>query len=77
MENIVYTSKYCPYCVRVKQLLKSKAVDFEERLLDSDEELLEIKKKYNWSSVPIVILNGQLVGGYDQTKELADAGKLV
>ena len=31
---VVYSSDWCPYCMRAKQLLASKGVDFEEIRVD-------------------------------------------
>jgi len=76
MGNIVYTMKYCPYCIAVKQLLERLSVDFEERLLESAEDIQKVKQEYNWFTVPIVILNGKFIGGHDETRALANSGKL-
>lgn len=77
MRNLVYTIDPCPYCDAVKRLLRDLDVAFEERKVLSPEEALELKDRYGWRTFPMVILNGRFVGGYDQTRELADSGKLL
>ena len=73
----IYTSTYCPYCVRAKQLLDSKGVDYEEVNFDKNpDQKLEIMKKHNWRTVPIILIGGELVGGYDQLVSLERANKL-
>ncbi len=76
MENVVYTTRTCPFCIEVKRLLEGQGVEFEERLLDSREQMTRIKDEYNWRTVPLVILNGQFIGGFNETNALVRAGKL-
>jgi len=76
MENIVYTIPYCPYCVMAKQLLERAGVAYEERLLKTPDEIDEIKNMYNWRTMPVIILNGRFVGGFDEADALVRGGKL-
>lgn len=76
MENIVYTIKYCPYCVMVKNLLKRLGVEFEERLIESHDEMMQLKRRCGFLTFPMVILNGRFIGGYDDTRALADRDRL-
>jgi len=76
MENIVYTTQSCPFCIMVKRILADHGVEFEERLLTDRADLEEVKKKYKWRTVPLVILNGQFIGGCEDTQALIRAGKL-
>ncbi len=73
----IYTNSNCPYCIRAKQLLDSKGVDYDEVNLDKDPELkLETMKKLNWRTVPIILIGDELIGGYDQLVSLERAKKL-
>lgn len=76
MENIVYTIPCCPYCVRAGQLLERLGVEYEERLLRTPDEIDEIKRRYNWRTMPVVILNGKFIGGFDETEALVKRGEL-
>ena len=76
MENIVYAADYCPYCHMVKQLLRERGVEFEDRVLIDRDEIDEVKDKYNWRTIPIVILGGKFIGGYNETKRFVDNGGL-
>lgn len=50
---IVYSSDYCPYCIRAKQLLQSKSVAFEEIRVDGKPQLrAEMTQKAGRTSVP-------------------------
>jgi len=61
-------------------LLSEKQYDFECYGLDKQPELLtEIKKTYNWETVPVVveITAGQekFIGGFSDLKEYLEKGK--
>jgi glutaredoxin 3 len=59
-----------------KSLLKSKEIAFEERVIGlnwSREQLLEEIPQAR--TVPQIILNGELIGGYDQLKAYFNKGK--
>ncbi len=78
MSNVViYTTAYCPYCRAAKRLLDSKGVKYKE--VDITEDL-EVKSKVmdelGWKTVPIILIDENLIGGYDQLRELEREGKL-
>ena len=73
----IYTTSRCPYCIRAKYLLDSKGVVYEEIALDDDpDKKLEAMKRLNWRTVPIILINGKLIGGYDQLAALERANEL-
>lgn len=62
----IYSKTNCPYCVSAKQFLASKGYTYEEKIVGVDatrEELLEAAP--NARTVPQIIINGTLIGGYD------------
>ena len=75
-EVIVYTKKPCPYCDRAKILLKNKGVAFQEKLLTTHEEMMDLKKKTGWMTFPQIFIGGKMVGGYDDLSELDEKGEL-
>jgi glutaredoxin 3 len=80
MPNIVmYTTNYCPYCVRAKDLLKRKGYDITEEIdVANSENLREemIQKSGGRRTVPQIFINGAHIGGYDDTAALDKSGKL-
>ena len=76
-EVIVYSTSYCPYCVRAKDLLKRKGATFTE-LNAEDDKVREdmIAKAGGRRTVPQIFINGQHVGGSDELHALDKAGKL-
>ena len=76
-EVIVYSSDYCPYCSRAKQLLKSKDIEFDEIVVDGKPQLrAEMTKKAGRTSVPQIWIGSTHVGGCDDLFALERAGEL-
>ncbi|TFF41324.1 glutaredoxin 3 [Pseudomonas sp. RIT623] len=74
---IVYSSDYCPYCMRAKSLLQSKGVAFEEIKVDGKPQLrAEMSQKAGRTSVPQIWIGSMHVGGCDDLYALERAGKL-
>ena len=74
---IVYTTEACSYCTRVKMLLRSQDVEFEEVNLAGDPEgVIALAEKTGMMTLPQVTVGGILVGGYDETAHAASTGML-
>ena len=74
---IVYSSDYCPYCMRAKQLLASKQVAFEEIRVDGKPQVrAEMAQKAGRTSVPQIWIGSTHVGGCDDLFALERSGKL-
>ncbi|MAV92466.1 MAG: glutaredoxin 3 [Bdellovibrionaceae bacterium] len=73
----VYTTSYCPYCVRAKQLLSSKGIDFEEVNMDGKtDELKALKEKTGLQTVPQIFIDDELVGGFTELAAKDSRGEL-
>jgi glutaredoxin 3 len=75
-EIIIYTTNYCPYCVKAKQLLRNKGVEFEEIDLTNDDtgRIQLVEKSGGRKTVPQIFVNGKHIGGCDDLFSL-DAKK--
>lgn len=76
-EIIIYTTGYCPYCVRAKELLKRKGQSFTEINAEDDavrEEM--VAKSGGRRTVPQIFINGRHIGGCDDLYALDKAGTL-
>ena len=70
----VYGIVECNYCKNATALLQSKGKSYVYRALDDDEGTLsELKDKYNWRTVPLILKEGSsddlFIGGYDNLRE--------
>lgn len=74
----IYTWKTCPFCIRAKNLLKTKGVEFTEYSIDGDEPArAKMALRANGRrSVPQIFINDQHIGGCDDIHALDAAGKL-
>jgi len=74
---IVYTSTFCGYCSAAKSLLSKKGIPYEEvNLSESPEMRQEIMEKWGWRTVPLIIINGKLIGGFRELASLESQNKL-
>ncbi len=74
----MYTTAVCPYCIRAKQLLKSKGVaQIEEVRVDADpqarEQMMSITGR---RTVPQIFIGATHVGGCDDLMALDAKGGL-
>lgn len=73
----IYTTRFCPFCVRAKQLLNYKNVAFDEITVDGQPQLRqEMARKAGRTSVPQIWIGSTHVGGCDELYALERAGKL-
>ena len=74
----IYTTNYCPFCIRAKSLLKRKGVAFEEIDVTDDDAMREkmIELSGGRRTVPEIFINGKIVGGYDELSALDVRGEL-
>ncbi|MER0042593.1 MULTISPECIES: glutaredoxin 3 [unclassified Pseudomonas] len=74
---VIYSSDWCPYCIRAKQLLTSKSVSFDEIRVDGKPDVrADMTRKAGRTSVPQIWIGDTHVGGCDDLFALERAGKL-
>jgi len=74
---IIYTTRFCPYCVRGKHLLEQKGAKYKGFRVDNDPKLRQIMaKKSNRRTVPQIWINDKHVGGCDELYALERSDKL-
>ncbi|MBJ7537870.1 glutaredoxin 3 [Marinomonas transparens] len=73
----IYSSDFCPFCVRAKQLLAAKSVAFNEVRVDGQRELRqEMMDKSGRHTVPQIWIDELHVGGCDELYALEREQKL-
>ncbi|MFN7662665.1 MAG: glutaredoxin 3 [Alphaproteobacteria bacterium] len=75
---IIYTTTYCPYCVKAKRLLEKKKVAYEEIDVTHNEALRDdmMKKAEGRRTVPQIFIEGKPIGGCDDLHALDASGNL-
>ena len=73
----VYTTDPCSFCARVKGMLASRGVEFEEVNLSKDPEgRLELVAKTGMMSFPQVVVGDRLIGGFSELLAAEEDGRL-
>ena len=74
----IYSTSYCPYCIRAKQLLDAKNVDYSEIDVTGDDgaRLALVERSGGRRTVPQIFINGESIGGYDDLRALEESGGL-
>lgn len=78
MANIeIYTTQWCPFCIRAKQLFDSNDIAYSETdvnsVAGSRSEMIE---RSNRHTVPQIFIDGHHVGGCDDLFAAARSGEL-
>jgi glutaredoxin 3 len=75
---VVYSTGWCPYCVRAKALLERKGVPFREIRVDEDpaERETMLARSRGQRTVPQIFIGDRHVGGFDDLYALDKAGEL-
>lgn len=74
---VMYSTPWCPFCIRAKSLLKSKGVEFENIDVALKpglrEEMVQLSGR---TSVPQIWINNQHIGGCQELYTLEREGVL-
>ncbi|KAJ4902672.1 glutaredoxin-like [Raphanus sativus] len=78
---VVFSKSYCPYCVKVKDLLKKLGAKFIAVELDKESDGTQVQSALaEWTgqrTVPNVFIGGKHIGGCDSVTNLHKNRKLV
>lgn len=73
----LYTTDWCGYCHRAKALLDARELTYEEIALDDDpafrQTVYDLGRRW---TVPLVVIDGEPIGGYEELAALDRAGFL-
>ncbi|MDE2165245.1 MAG: glutaredoxin 3 [Alphaproteobacteria bacterium] len=74
----LYTTMFCPYCARARNLLQKKGVSFSDIDVMTDDERRQemIARAGGRYTVPQIFIDGQHIGGSDELAALDREGKL-
>ena len=74
----IYTTMFCPYCVRAKALLQKKGASYIEYDIEAEiarrDEM--IQRAGGRRTVPQIFIGGAHIGGSDELAALDRAGQL-
>ena len=74
---VIYSTRFCPFCLRAKSHLTSKGVEYTDIAVDRDmEKRKEMMKKSKQFTVPQIWIGDKHVGGCDELYALERKGSL-
>ncbi len=66
---VIYSTPTCPYCKRAKEYLSRKGIPYTDIDVAQDKEKAkEMTQKSGQMSVPVIIIDGEIVVGFNQAQ---------
>jgi glutaredoxin 3 len=77
-EVLMYSTIWCPYCERARELLQRKSVEFRDIRLDDHPDRREamLARSNGRRTVPQIFIGETHVGGFDELYALDRSGEL-
>ncbi|MBI1327064.1 MAG: glutaredoxin 3 [Alphaproteobacteria bacterium] len=74
----IYTWTVCPYCVRAKDLMQRKGIEYTEHNIDGDDDARAkmVERAQGRRSLPQIFINDKPIGGFDDLSALDKSGEL-
>jgi glutaredoxin 3 len=74
----VYSTAYCGYCRSAKSLLQRLGIPFEEIDVTGDRVARArlIAMAHGRRTVPVIVIDGEVIGGYVELAKMASSGDL-
>ena len=73
----IYSREDCPICSKAKTMLHKWNIDFNDIPLDNESARLDFETVTNGAdTVPQIIIDGKLIGGFSELTELHMDGEL-
>lgn len=69
-QALIYTKDNCSYCVKAKNLFALENITYEETVIGKDitrEDFISLFP--NQKTVPLIFVNGEKIGGYNELLE--------
>lgn len=66
----IYSTEWCPYCIRAKQWFENHDIDYDEIILDNQDKIEQYRMDCpGKSTVPQIFIESELIGGHDELME--------
>ena len=73
----IYTTNWCPYCKIAKRYFDEQEMSYEEiNIEEKGMSREELQKVTGGMSVPQIVIDDEVIGGYDNLMAMASAGEL-
>ena len=76
-EVVIYSTRFCPYCIRARMLLENKNITYTEIRVDEQTEQRSVmEQRSQRTSVPQIFIDDDHGGGCDDLFAMESQGKL-
>jgi len=73
----MYTTRFCPYCIRARGLLQEKGIRFSDIAVDNNRMLRQqMEQRSGRHTVPQIWVGERHIGGFDDLWALEQRGQL-
>ncbi|MCH2446781.1 MAG: glutaredoxin 3 [Candidatus Marinimicrobia bacterium] len=73
----IYTTNWCSYCKMAKRYFDEQEMSYEEiNIEEKGMSREELQKVTGGMSVPQIVIDDEVIGGYDNLMAMASAGEL-
>ncbi len=74
---VMYATTYCGYCERARRLLRARRIPYDEVDVTRDPGTRRrVISETGHRTVPVILIDGQLIGGSEELDELDRTGEL-
>ena len=67
---VLYATSWCGYCKKTRALLRDNRISFTEYDIESSSKGRDEYNQLNGDGVPLLIMDGEIIRGYDPRKIL-------
>ena len=73
----IYTTNWCSYCVMAKRYFDEQEISYEEiNIEEKGMSREELQKVTGGMSVPQIVIDDEVIGGYENLMAMVSAGEL-
>ncbi len=69
-EVVLYSTDWCGYCKKARKFFNSNNIKFQEFDIEKSEDGRKRYDAINGSSIPLILINGNRINGYNKSKIL-------
>lgn len=70
---VLYATSWCGYCAKARQLLNENNIPYYEHDIEKSAQALEQFKSLGGNGVPLLLVKGEVIKGYDASRILEAA----
>lgn len=77
LQITIYTKDFCPYCTAAKDFFTTLGVEYTEKDIrdpQHQDEHMKLVEEYNHRTIPMILINDECIGGYDDLMVLHKEG---